>query len=216
MTEYLVYFSPYTDFLIRCFLAIILGGLIGIEREYKSKPAGVRTHVLICLGATALTHLSIQFSGTGDPSRIAAQIVSGIGFIGAGSIMQSRQVVQGLTTAASLWVTATIGMLIGAGLYMAAAIVTALLLPVLLLTRPFKIVKHEKKQYAMTIEIDNVNALSVVEEMLQAFELAIYKKNLVRANRLYLDLEFSATPLTQHLFYKRLLELEGLGTITRI
>jgi putative Mg2+ transporter-C (MgtC) family protein len=107
-------------------LAIVLGGAIGLERELKAKPAGLRTNILICMGAALLTHVSITIgmqNGTriGDPARLAAQIVSGVGFLGAGTIMQGTGMVTGLTSAATIWVVAAIGIAIGAGDYIAAA-----------------------------------------------------------------------------------------------
>lgn len=116
--------------------AAVLGGIIGLERELAGKAAGLRTNLLICVGAALATHISISFStnlGGSDPSRIAAQIVSGIGFIGAGAILQSRQVVQGLTTAATLWVVAGVGMAVGAGIHHDAILATALILSTLVL-----------------------------------------------------------------------------------
>ena len=116
------------DLLFKLTLAVILGGVIGLEREIAGKPAGLRTNILICIGAALLTDVSIQITtgklpGTqlGDPSRLAAQIVSGIGFIGAGTIMQARGTVTGLTSAATIWVVAAIGITIGAGQYLEAA-----------------------------------------------------------------------------------------------
>ena len=103
-------------------LSILCGGLIGLEREMKSKPAGIKTNILICLGSTLYTIVSILVSQSfsdsgyrGDPSRIAAQIVSGIGFLGAGAIMRYKASIAGLTTAATIWVVAAIGMCIGSG-----------------------------------------------------------------------------------------------------
>ena len=99
-------------------LATLLGGAIGWEREYARKPAGLRTNILICVAATLLTDLSVTVgasSSGSDPGRIAAQIVSGMGFLGAGTIIQSRGNVTGLTTAATLWIVAAIGMAIGFG-----------------------------------------------------------------------------------------------------
>lgn len=107
---------------IKVIMAIVCGGLIGFERELKNKPAGLKTNILICLGSTLYTIISILISQSfvdasyhGDPARVAAQIVPGIGFIGAGAIMQSRATVMGLTTAATIWVVAAIGMCIGCG-----------------------------------------------------------------------------------------------------
>ena len=110
---------PETYVLItRLVLAGILGGLIGAEREYRAKVAGMRTHPLVAIGAALMLIVSrYGFDGQGDPSRVAAQIVSGIGFIGAGAIMVQRHSVHGLTTAAGVWVSAGIGMAVASGLY---------------------------------------------------------------------------------------------------
>jgi putative Mg2+ transporter-C (MgtC) family protein len=109
-----------TEFLTRSAMAVLCGGLIGIERELKKKPAGFRTNILICLGSTYFMMVSQLVSGPdglqlGDPGRIAAQVVTGIGFIGAGTIIQSRGQIAGLTTAALIWVVAAVGLLIGSG-----------------------------------------------------------------------------------------------------
>lgn len=104
--------------ILRLLLAGLLGGLIGAEREYRAKVAGTRTHLLVAIGAALMMIVSrYGFDGQGDPARVAAQIVSGIGFIGAGSIMVNKHAVHGLTTAAGIWVAAGIGMAIAAGLY---------------------------------------------------------------------------------------------------
>jgi putative Mg2+ transporter-C (MgtC) family protein len=118
---------------LRMTVALGLGALIGLERELQRQPAGFRTHGVVSLGAAIFTIVSgYAFSGIGsDPTRIAAQIVSGIGFIGAGTIIQSRGGVRGLTTAASLWAVAGIGMASGAGLYGVAVSGTVLMLVVL-------------------------------------------------------------------------------------
>ncbi len=117
-------------------LAVVFGGAIGLERELKGKPAGLRTNILICMGATLLTDVSITISlvngsRIGDPARLAAQIVSGIGFIGAGTIMQSSGTVTGLTSAATIWVVAAIGIAVGSGNYVGAAGACALVTIVL-------------------------------------------------------------------------------------
>jgi putative Mg2+ transporter-C (MgtC) family protein len=127
------------DLLGQLLLAAALGGLVGLEREWSGKPAGFRTNLLICVGAALLTDLSLTVAYTADPgmtadpARIAAQIVSGIGFLGAGTIIQSRGSVTGLTTAATLWVVAAIGMAVGAGEYMEAIGATLLVMVALLI-----------------------------------------------------------------------------------
>src|SRR4051812_29784837 len=125
------------DLLGKLLLAIILGGAIGLERELKGKPAGLRTNILICMGAALLTDVSLtiglQPNGVrvGDPARLAAQIISGVGFLGAGTIMQGSGMVTGLTSAATIWVVAAIGIAIGSGNYIAAAGTGALVTVVL-------------------------------------------------------------------------------------
>lgn len=120
----------FLDSSLRLVSALILGGVVGIEREYRSKDAGFRTHFLVALGAALFTIISQYGFGdtVKDTSRVAAQVVSGIGFLGAGLIVFQRNVVRGLTTAAGLWVTAAIGMACGAGMFYVAAVVTGLIL----------------------------------------------------------------------------------------
>src|SRR5512142_1766790 len=115
--------------LLRLILAAILGGIIGLERELKQKPAGLRTQMFICFGSAMFTILSDRLAGSwgGDHTRIAAQIIPGIGFIGAGSILHARGAVTGLTTAATLFVVASIGMAVGGGLYLPALFATLMI-----------------------------------------------------------------------------------------
>lgn len=117
------------ELVLRLLLAGLLGSLIGAEREYRAKVAGMRTHLLVSIGSALMMLVSAYgFEGEGDPSRVAAQIVSGIGFIGAGSIIVNRHAVHGLTTAAGVWVAAGIGMAVASGLYALAVATTALAL----------------------------------------------------------------------------------------
>jgi putative Mg2+ transporter-C (MgtC) family protein len=128
-----------TTAVVRLLASLLAGGLIGLERESRRQPAGLKTHILICVGSTLLMLLSIylpqQFYDmkNGDPGRIAAQVVSGIGFLGAGTILKFGNNVKGLTTAASIWVSAGIGLAIGAGLYIPAIVALAIILFVLIL-----------------------------------------------------------------------------------
>jgi len=100
--------------ILRLLLACVLGGLIGYEREAHGRPAGLRTHILVCIGAAMFTIISGAYSGqNADPGRVASQVVTGIGFLGAGTIIRQGSIIKGLTTAASLWTTAAIGMAVG-------------------------------------------------------------------------------------------------------
>jgi putative Mg2+ transporter-C (MgtC) family protein len=130
---------PVLDLTLRLLLAAGLGAAIGIERELRQKPAGLRTNILIALGAALFTIVSIQLASLyngGSPDRVAAQIVTGIGFLGAGAIMRSGRNVHGMTTAATIWVNAAIGMAAGAGSYGMATVATTITLAVLALLPP--------------------------------------------------------------------------------
>ncbi|MDD5645147.1 MAG: MgtC/SapB family protein [bacterium] len=120
----------YHAIFLRLTLAVIAGGLIGQNRERHFKPAGLRTHIIICTGATLLMILSIYLPSKtgGDPGRIAAQVVTGIGFLGAGAIFRLGFNVRGLTSAASIWTTAAIGLTIGAGMYAASVFAATIIL----------------------------------------------------------------------------------------
>ena len=113
------------DLILRLFLGGMMGGLIGLEREFRAKEAGLRTHFIVALGSALFMIISqYAFSGRFDAARVAAQVVSGIGFIGAGVIIFQKNVVRGVTTAAGLWVAAAIGLACGAGMYVVAGAAT--------------------------------------------------------------------------------------------
>ncbi|MBR5451622.1 MAG: MgtC/SapB family protein [Clostridia bacterium] len=155
--------------LIRCAAAIIVGAVIGSERAKHGRAAGMRTHILVCLGATmtALTGLYItEIMGMGgDVSRIAAQVISGVGFLGAGMIvLKSNSVITGLTTAAGVWTTATIGIAIGYGFYLGASIVTLLFILAVVLFAKFE--KHKKNVGSLYIEIDDMYKVNEIIEKL--------------------------------------------------
>ncbi len=159
-----------TELLIKIFLALVLGGALGMERQYHDKPAGFATNCLICLGAMLFTVLSeVMGMAGGDPGRIAAQIVTGVGFIGAGSILRDGNKISGLTTAAGVWLVAAIGMAIGYGEYIwASACAAAILLVQLGLRRT--LVWVEKMRHYDTIYIMCEPRWSVVQSIIQHIE----------------------------------------------
>lgn len=155
------------ELLGRLLLAAVLGGVVGFEREVSGKPAGLRTNMLICVGSALFTELSVEITqfgkGTGpgprpDPGRIAAQIVTGIGFLGAGTILRSNGRISGLTTAATVWVVAAVGVAVGARSYAAAVGTTALVMFCLvLLGRMERYVSPRRRvfrRYAVEVEPD--------------------------------------------------------------
>ena len=129
----------HSELMLRLLLAAGLGAAIGVEREYRRKPAGLRTNILIGLGAALFTIVSIQIGGTGaTPDRIAAQVVTGVGFLGGGAILRSGHNVQGMTTAVTIWVNAAIGIAAGTGQFAMAAEATAITLVVLAILGPIE------------------------------------------------------------------------------
>lgn len=134
-TEAAQYVISNFELVARIILAVIMGGLIGIEREYSNRPAGLRTHILVSVGSALIMLVSMYGFNYGDPARLAAQVVSGIGFLGAGTIIRNGNNVKGLTTAASLWVCAGIGLAIGNGYYFGAITTTTVVVITLFLLR---------------------------------------------------------------------------------
>jgi putative Mg2+ transporter-C (MgtC) family protein len=127
------------DYVWRLMLAAVLGAVIGVEREYRRKPAGLRTNILIAIGSCLFTILSLTLTGgTADQSRVAGQIVTGIGFLGGGAILRYRDTVHGMTTAATIWVNAAIGVASGSAQYLLAVTTTALTLVVLVVLPPIE------------------------------------------------------------------------------
>ena len=143
------------EIIVRLLLSAIVGGLIGVEREANNRPAGLRTHILVTLGSTLIMLVSIDVFGPSDPARLAAQVVSGIGFLGAGTIMRTGNNISGLTTAASLWVCAGIGLSIGSGYYLGAIVTTVIVLVALMSLGMFEKNILRKKFKSMDIVATN-------------------------------------------------------------
>ena len=157
--------------LIRSLAAVLIGSLIGSERARHGRAAGMRTHILVCLGScmTAMTSMYIsQTLGVGDASRIPAQVISGIGFLGAGMIiLKANNVITGLTTAAGVWTTATIGIAVGYGYYIGSLIVTVLFLATIILFAKFE--RHRKSAEVIYIELDNLYKVNATLEKLKKY-----------------------------------------------
>ena len=141
------------ELMLQLGLASLLGGAIGLERELGGKPAGLRTNILICIGSVLYTHLSIAMvGGATDPTRVAGQIVTGVGFIGAGTILHARGAVVGLTSAATIWVVAAIGVALGSGFYLEGIGTTILVLAVLAgLGRAEKLVQRQSMRSMINV-----------------------------------------------------------------
>lgn len=183
MTNLNVWSISDIDLVIRLILSVILGGLVGIEREISNHSAGFRTHILVCLGSTTIMLLSIygfssfvdEFNVRMDPARLAAQVISGIGFLGAGAIMRNGNMIKGLTTAASLWVVAAIGLCIGAGFYKAAVISTALVITTLfILNKCEKLLTKKRRTKKIELLVkDHSKAITQLLSVLEAQHVKI-------------------------------------------
>ncbi|QHT70278.1 MgtC/SapB family protein [Rhodocytophaga rosea] len=218
------YIDPIQIFL-RLLLSLILGGCIGWERESRRQPAGLRTHILICLGATLLMITSIYIPQTfknfqnGDPGRIAAQVVSGIGFLGAGAIFRLGVNVKGLTTAATIWVVAAVGLSVGAGVYAGALLGTMFILFVLTTLN-----KVEKKYFpASHYKVLQLNFGSNKIEteslfiILEKYEIKVVSTNMQHSKDKKKTRIKLIVSLPQKTELKRLYkELNGIDNITQI
>jgi len=177
--------NPYI-IVLRVILPVICGGIIGIEREGKSRPAGLRTHMLVCLGSSIIMILSEymflmyyeRYNFTSDPLRLGAQVISGIGFLGAGTIIHHGTSIKGLTTAASLWAVATIGLAFGSGFYFLGVIATIVVLIILFAFNVTEKKWNKRKSAYHTFEVNikmenNPETLGKVNLILHKFNAQI-------------------------------------------
>jgi putative Mg2+ transporter-C (MgtC) family protein len=200
-------------------LALLLGGLIGWERERHERPAGLRTHILVCVGAALVTQVSQSFGVNGD--RIAAQVVTGVGFLGAGTIIRegSSGIVRGLTTAATLWAIAGVGIAVGyGGMYAElATIATFLILFTLTLLNTFEDdLIRQRRRHTLTVifraDCNSIDALSKMLEMLRGKDVKSRSLTLSRMS----DLETAHIQLTLSRYVKRDDLDTALGNISEI
>lgn len=167
-----------TTIIVRLLLSVILGGIIGFERGRAGRPAGLRTHILVCLGATLAIMVNqyvFETYGVSDPTRLGAQVISGIGFLGAGTIIVTgRHQVKGLTTAAGLWATACMGLAIGIGFYK-AAICTCILIAfvTIVLHRLDNIALSKSKVLDVYMELNKSTSITAVLDVLKAWDVSV-------------------------------------------
>ena len=203
--------------IVKIILAMVLGGALGLERQYNDKPAGYATNSIICLGATLFTILSLYMGEQGgDPGRIAAQIVSGVGFLGAGAILREGNKISGLTTAAGVWLVAAIGMAVGYGQYLlASGACAAILLMQLGVRRTLVLV--EKLRHYDSIHLTCAPKWAVVHTICQEIEkqhVQILKKEVTKQDNHFV-VEIVAT-FTGHEFQqvtKKVLEMPDVYSL---
>ena len=208
------------EILLKIFLAAILGGLIGLEREIAQKEAGLRTNILIAIGSALLTILSIKLAESfslADPSRIASQIVTGIGFLGAGAIIQARFAVHGLTTAATIWSVAAIGMTVGIGYYFIAFAVTLFILIILTSFRAIiRMIEKQKKSFAYIIKTeDRAAILAEIKEIMTESGIRYINVNLSKIKRAYLiEIVLITSDIKNREFVEKVIQLKGVKEIS--
>lgn len=176
------------DILIRMCLAVVCGALIGMEREQKRRPAGLRTHMLICLGASMTTltsqYLLLNLGMFTDPARLGAQVIAGIGFIGAGTIIVTkRRQIKGLTTAAGLWASAIVGLCCGAGFYIGAVAATVLILMAeMLMSKLEWYVLSRARTMNIFVEYTEAETLTRIVDQLKNMNISILDMELTKAS----------------------------------
>jgi putative Mg2+ transporter-C (MgtC) family protein len=160
----------------RLLLSFLIGSAIGIEREYRSKAAGLRTMIVICLGSTIFTEISMSVGGS-SPDRIASNIITGIGFLGAGVIFKDGLTISGITTATTIWIAAALGMAVGAGEYFIATVGSVVVLIVLTLFEPLKewiIRMHQARTYK--VKFSDMNFSSALDSEIKRLKLVCHKE----------------------------------------
>lgn len=159
-------------------VALIVGGIIGAEREYRSKAAGFRTVILVTVGSCLFTILSIQLGNVGDKARIAANIVTGIGFLGAGAIYRDKISIRGITTATTIWISAAIGMAVGCGQFSLTIWVTTIAMVILLSFSWFQRfidTVNQEKLYKITFGEDQMDQIVFIEQLFNSYRLQCFR-----------------------------------------
>jgi len=203
--------------LLKLVLAIALGGIIGLEREASQKPAGLRTHILICVSAAMMMVLSrFLLAGRGEASgdvlRIAAAVITGMGFIGAGTIIQAQGSVQGLTTAATLWTVTGMGLVIGAGYYAVAVIFAGLILATLVIFRRIEETHLKKSLYHYHLRIkDSPDFLINLRKLIFHLGLRMADLNLKKERNIsVITLSFAAPEEKERQFHQSLYDMADI------
>lgn len=208
------------EIILKLILAIVLGGLIGLEREFSQKPAGLRTNILICVGSALMMIfsgivLSQEGAKTADALRIAAGVITGIGFIGAGTIIQSRGIIHGLTTASTLWAVAGLGLVIGAGYYLIGIIFTGLVILTLILFRRIEESFFKRSIYHYCLKIKHKpEILADLRKLSSRHGIKLEDLNLKKEEEIFqVSFSFSSSAEKEKEFSKNLIRF---GEITEI
>ena len=205
--------------ILKILLAAMLGGIVGLERELSHKEAGLRTNILIAIGSTLITILSFKIAAmtpSADPARLTAQIVSGIGFLGAGAIIQARFAVHGLTTAATIWTVAAIGIAVGSGFYLTAFLV-AIFVVIVLTVFKFLLayLEKQKQNFVYLITTEERAALLVdIRRVLTELNIRFSSARLChRENGYEFEIIFNTSENKNRDFLERIMLLQGVKEV---
>jgi len=207
------------DFILKILLAAMLGGIIGLERELSHKEAGLRTNILIAIGSALITILSFKIAAmtkTADPARLTAQIVSGIGFLGAGAIIQARFAVHGLTTAATIWTVAAIGIAVGSGFYLVAFLVAVFVVIVLTVFKfLLAYLEKQKQNYVYLITTEEKAALLVdIRQVLTELNIRYSSARLNHRESCYeFEIVFNTSENKNRDFLEKIMLLQGVKEV---
>jgi len=209
------------EIMLKLVLAMVFGGIIGLEREIGNRPAGFRTHTLVCMGATLVmmtsSFLLKVYPDASDPSRLGAQVISGIGFLGAGTILKDGSRVRGLTTAASLWAVSCIGLAIGAGFYWGALAATLFVYITLVVLKKFEKIVPGLRDYEIVLQIPNApGQIASITNVLAQLNIRIRDIKVDPGNDeqtlAYFNLVFPPG-LDKHVLEAELCRLEGIKVL---
>lgn len=212
------------EILIRLALACILGGLVGLERERNRHPAGLRTHILVCVGATLVMlcndFIFEAYKGIAnvDPARMGAQVISGIGFLGAGTIIKEGLSIRGLTTAASLWAVACLGISIGIGFYTGAIITTSMVLIILVFFSKFEYLFYGKSgKMIILLKMQNIDGqIDLIGNKLHEFEMLFSNISVEAAEDNYVTVKVKAVTnkkISNAMLLQELYKINGVNYI---
>lgn len=210
----------FTEVIIRLVMAIILGGIIGFERTGTNHNAGLRTHIIVCLGATAVMIMSeaIHLSYGGDIGRIGAQVVSGIGFLGAGCILVNGNRISGLTTAAGLWTTACVGLAIGLGYYFIAIVTAGLVLFSMIVLHPITARLQKKTlrdDFSIRIYTNSRESIDMISDYIYKHEYKLSAVSIEDDCTLLIRFQNDTEENVNHLIF-RLMKINGIQRIEKL
>ncbi len=218
MTMTLLPFDIYLTVLIRLVCALVFGGIIGFERANSKHDAGLRTHIIVCLGATSVMIVSqlihINYGGVSDLTRLGAQVISGIGFLGVGCIIVTRNRIRGLTTAAGLWTTGCLGLVIGAGFLEVAATMFALIMITAFVLRPLSLkLRPIETTLEVTVSTENKTITDFTNEFINLrYDLTSIKSAKEKA----VFILHISNPDEKNSLFRKILDINGVLGITEI